>query len=302
MKSGLCAYVYALKEAPSFFEIKALNYVNALEKASKLGFKGVGGIIRTKDMDDASITRLRETAESASIEIAEFITMVGDDRLSDKKKEVREAGIKFFRDSARMASELGAKIINTQSQTPFPYEREPSEIWGEAIIKVNVPYNLDWNKIWERYVEAVGKCADIAHEERLLWAIEPHPFQTVDNTNMALKIMEDVGSNALGVCFDTAQSLISAELPSISIYKLRNHIFHTHISDNLGSLFSPRHLTPGRGRIGWDEVLKALKAVGYDYFLTLEISDEPLEMLDEVHIKGMTFLREVAEKQGIKIE
>ncbi len=296
MKFGCCLYVFV---PGPFFEKKALGYVDAVKRASKLGFKGTGGITRTKDMDYTSIGRIRETSESLDLEVVEFITMVGDHSLSDEREEVRKAGIEYFKESVQMASELGAKIINTQSHDPFPYETRPD--FSQPIITVDVPAGFDWDKVWERYVETIGRCADIVKEANLLWAMEHHPFQIVDNTNMDLKLIEDVGSEALGICFDTAQVLLAVEIPAISIYKLKDRIFHAHLSDNLGSIISPRHLTPGRGRIEWGSVLKALKDVGYDSFLTLEISMPP-EILDEEHVRGMSFLREVAKKIGFEIE
>ena len=116
---------------------------------------------------------------------------------------------------------------------------------------------------------------------------------------MAVKLIEDVGSKNLGICFDTAQVLAALEIPSVSIHKLKNHIFHTHISDNLGSIHSNPHLTPDMGKIDWDETLKALKTIEYNYFLSLEIWELEFQKLDDEYIKGVNFLRELCNKYGI---
>ena len=48
-------------------------------------------------------------------------------------------------------------------------------------------------------------------------------------------------------------------------------------------------------------IFKALRDVGYDYFLGLEIQG-PVETVDEEYSRGMAFLKSVADKQNIRIE
>ena len=70
-------------------------------------------------------------------------------------------------------------------------------------------------------------------------------------------------------------------------------IFGAHISDNNGIISDTIHLTPGRGNIDWEGVLKALEIIGYKGFLTMEIGHLGLlEMYDEdvnieEHIRGI---------------
>ena len=304
MKFGCTAYAFALQSGigvSSIFNLKALDYTAAITKAAKLGFKGASCIIQTKDMNDSAIMRLKETADSVCVTIVELVGLFGDNRLSSDKLEVREEGIIAFKESAQAASKLGAKVLNIQSHDPFPYKPNPSAIWKDAIIKVDIPRGLDWKRVWDTYVQTIGRCADIAQDEGVLLAMEHHPFQIVDNTNMNLKLIEDVGSENLGVCFDTAQALMAVEIPALSIHKLKDRIFHTHLSDNLGSFSRPRHLTPGRGQMDWDGILKALEDIGYDYFLSLEIQGSA-ETLDEEYSKGKTFLKNAADKLNIRIE
>jgi sugar phosphate isomerase/epimerase len=304
MKFGCTVYVFAMKPGPGIspmLNLKALDYVDAIKQAAKLGFKGASCIIQTKDMDDSAILKLKETAESFHMTIVELVGLFGDSRLSDEDTKVRQEGIRAFEESAQVASKLGAKVLNIQSQDPFPYKRNPVAMWKDVIIKVDIPTGFNWKRVWDTYVQTIGRCVDIAHDEGVLLAMERHPFQIVDNTNMDLKLIEDVGSESLGVCYDTAQVLMAVEIPALSIYKLKDRIFHTHLSDNLGSFSRPRHLMPGRGQMDWDVILKALKDVGYDYFLSLEIQT-PTETLDEEYRRGMAFLKSVADKQNIKIE
>jgi sugar phosphate isomerase/epimerase len=99
------------------------------------------------------------------------------------------------------------------------------------------------------------------------------------------------------------------ETPAVAILRLKDRIFHTHISDNDAS--SNVHWRPGKGKIDWVSVLKALKAVGYDYVLSVELEDVPgvsrsgldaEPIYDTELTKAIEFLKATGKEAGVKVE
>jgi len=280
-----------------------------IQKVSELGFSGVALLSSTslEGIDETyrgkRLREFKELLDSLGLEVAEFIAW--NYGLLDKRKEVGEASLEHFRQCAQVAAELGTKVLNTPSHVPIPWDGPITklfQLWRGSAFKVDVPSDFNWKKMWEYYVDLIGRCSDIASDNGLLYAMEGHPFCVIGNTDAMLRLIEAVGSKYLGACYDTCHVVQAGEIPAVSVYKLGDKIFHCHISDNEGSIDSPPHMTPGRGRIDWRAVLRALKNVGYNGFLSIELIDMPNEMLDEEHLRAMTFLREMANKEGFEIE
>jgi len=141
-------------------------------------------------------------------------------------------------------------------------------------------------------------------------ALEPHPWRIVNNADAMLRLIEHVGSKALGMNFDPSHLFPMGETPAVAILRLKGRIFHTHISDNDAS--SNVHWRPGKGKIDWVSVLKALKAIGYDYVLSVELEDVPgvsrhgqedaEPIYDTELTKAMEFLKATGKEAGVKVE
>lgn len=141
------------------------------------------------------------------------------------------------------------------------------------------------------------------------YAVEPHPFRLICNADGMLRLLEHVGSKAIGMNWDPSHLFPSGETPAISILRLKERIFHTHISDNDAT--TNVHWRPGKGKIDWKSCLKAMKVIGYDNVLSLELEDAPgassqngprnAERIFDVELNiAMRFLEEIAEEVNIK--
>jgi len=119
-------------------------------------------------------------------------------------------------------------------------------------------------------VESIGMCADIVSNNGIRLAIEGHTHVIVAHTDSVLRLIDEVKSNSLGMNFDTGWQFIQREYVPISIHKLGKRLFHVHIRDGDGSLYYG--LPPGQGIIDWDEVVEALRHIGYNGVLSLELN------------------------------
>jgi D-psicose/D-tagatose/L-ribulose 3-epimerase len=52
-----------------------------------------------------------------------------------------------------------------------------------------------------------------------------------------------------------------------------SRLFTTHLQDNMGK--QDDHIAPGMGVIDWDDVSRAIKEIGYNRTLMLELTDAP---------------------------
>jgi sugar phosphate isomerase/epimerase len=147
----------------------------------------------------------------------------------------------------------------------------------EALARIGVPaatIHADWPR---------GSLFSAA--EGLAWQIE--------SLRELLKIGQDLGVRIMYEPIDTARDTpanlktILTKLPDLlchldlghcnlfgkkpeeMIRRFATRLHHVHLHDNTGA--ADLHLPPGAGTIAWPAVLRALKEVGYDRTITLEV-------------------------------
>jgi sugar phosphate isomerase/epimerase len=95
------------------------------------------------------------------------------------------------------------------------------------------------------------------------------------------KLIDSVGSDALGICFDSSHANVTKLDMSQAIHECGDRLLATHISDNDGS--GDQHKMPFGGNIDWKSVVSAMKEIGYGELFNLEIPGEnraPLPVRD----------------------
>ena len=64
-----------------------------------------------------------------------------------------------------------------------------------------------------------------------------------------------------------------ATIPNITVYRLGKNIIHLHVSDNDG--VTNVHWRPGMGKIDWVAMFQALKDIGFNGTVSIELEDVP---------------------------
>jgi sugar phosphate isomerase/epimerase len=140
--------------------------------------------------------------------------------------------------------------------------------------------------------EACGSLANYADSLRAHFAIETGP-----ETALTLKgFLDSLGSRGVAVNLDPANFvMVTGDDPAAAVHTLKDYIVHTHAKDGKRCYYrdpeevygmteshivtSPSYeeLPLGAGAVDWDAYLAALRAVGYDGFLTVEreAGDDP---------------------------
>ena len=305
MKFGAC--VWPFRWVPP--------YEDAITRIAKLGFKGVELIAWDRRVLDEYYTSnrikdLRELLESLGLELTEFVSTPRG--MASLRKEDQDAALEHFKKLVEVTSRFDTKIVNTVS--PWPFQTRPPDIKERPLMQVfsyDIRYDQDMDAIWESYVNLMRKFADVVEAAGLRYAVEPHPFRLVSNVDGMLRLVDQVGSKAIGMNWDPSHLFPSGETPAVGILRLKGRVFHTHISDN--DAVTNCHWRPGTGKIDWESVLRALKAVGYNYVLSLELEDAPgashggvpeavSPTFDTENLKAMEYLSDLARNLNIDTE
>lgn len=163
----------------------------------------------------------------------------------------RRVRIDHTRRAIDLCAELGAPHITTEPGGPLA----PGQSRSSAI-------NL--------FVEVLKPLAEHAQSRGVLLLVEPEPGLLIETTDQYLEVAERVDNPALGLNFDVGHAFCMAEPIPAQIVKLAPHIRHFHLED-IAATRVHHHMVPGTGAIDFAEVIEAIRAIGYDGWLTVEL-------------------------------
>lgn len=160
--------------------------------------------------------------------------------------------------AVHLAKQLGARTVSTEPGGPLPdgWTREQAfETFREGLHEA------------ARHAEAAGV--------RLL--IEPEPGMIIQSAADFEQFMHGVRSPAVGLNFDLGHFFCVGEDPAALIRRFGRRIEHVHLED-IPPDRKHFHLPPGRGAIDFRAVADALRAIGYNGWVTVELypfQDDP---------------------------
>jgi fructoselysine 3-epimerase len=161
-------------------------------------------------------------------------------------KEEREFTVKHYKDVIRLAHDWEC----------------PTVMW----IAGWVVFGTSQKDAWNYSLEGLQKCANYAKELGVTFVVEPTPTDSnlIETADDALMLAEESGESNVKVMFDTFHALYRNEVSSDYVYRMKDKLHHVHIADN-------DRLPPGQGACNFDAVLKALKEIDYQGYLTMEV-------------------------------
>jgi sugar phosphate isomerase/epimerase len=149
-----------------------------------------------------------------------------------------------------LAKELGAKCITTEPGGPI--EGRP------------------WSKCLKLFVEELKPVVEHAEREQVLLLVEPEPDLLIETADQYLEFASKISSPYLGLNFDIGHSYCVKDEPPETIRRLAKLIRHVHLED-IAATRVHHHLIPGEGAIDFGATLSALKEIGYDGWVTIEL-------------------------------
>jgi len=149
-----------------------------------------------------------------------------------------------------LAKELGAPNITTEPGGPLE--------------------NMTRRHGMDLFVEEIKPAIEHAERVGVQLLVEPEPELLIEKSDQYLELAERLPSPALGLNFDVGHFYCVGEDPAEAIRKLRAHIRHVHLED-IAATRVHEHLIPGRGAIDFAAVFRALREIGYEGWVTVEL-------------------------------
>jgi sugar phosphate isomerase/epimerase len=118
-------------------------------------------------------------------------------------------------------------------------------------------------------VSRVRELCKVAEDAGVCLAMEPEPPSIFANTNDFLRLCAEIQSPALGINFDAGHAFLADPDIYESIASLKGLIRHGHIEDMQRG--QHLHLMPGEGDMDLPRTFRALRAAGFDGYMSLDL-------------------------------
>jgi sugar phosphate isomerase/epimerase len=185
---------------------------------------------------------------------------------------VRQQATRALEEAVAVAQTLNSDLVYFHSAPHPSWTIEFKRLYDDFSppVHVDIPPAFSWDDAWKEYVAAIQGFTRIAERAKVRLAMEIRPYEMVTNADGMRRLVDAVGSSALGLVFDTAHFLVQKELLPVAIEKLKDRIYLVHLADNDG--LSDYHWAPGKGTVPWDSVLHALHKIGYGGFANIDVA------------------------------
>ncbi len=217
-------------------------------RMAKLGFDGVEiPLFATEGFDTALVKRaLNDSGMKCTI----CTVMPPDGSLIDPDPANRQNGVDYLKRIIDIAEAISCEVICGPIHSPV------GRLVGRGRIEVE----------WSHAVLALKNVMEHAEAAHMPIALEPlNRFETyfLNVAEDAVKLADEVGSSLIGLHYDTFHANIEEKDPVAAIRNSGSKLIHFHCSENDRGIV-------GTGHVPWDESFAALKAIGYDSWLTVE--------------------------------
>jgi sugar phosphate isomerase/epimerase len=193
---------------------------------------------------------------------------------------------------ARMLKEYHLELPAIASHTSM-VERDPDTAarhWARltAAVDLAVDWALDgtppaidtnvggapeqWDGLRSLMIERVSELVRYGEQRGVVIAIEPQVGSMLDTPARVLYLLDAIQSPYLKLNFDISHFNVMG-IPIVeSVAALAQHTIHTHVKDERGVVPNYEFLIPGEGEFNYVAYLEAMRAQGYDGYITAEIS------------------------------
>jgi sugar phosphate isomerase/epimerase len=261
--------------------IAALGY-DGLELLADVPHAWPAGLL---DVQKRAILQAMERSRLAFSNINAFMMNAINDRRQpywhpsfiEPEPNYRQVRIDHTKRALDLCADLGAPHITTEPGGPIA----PGQSRQDAI---------------DLFVEVLKPLAQHAHDKGVLLLIEPEPELLLETTDQYLEVAERLNAPSIGLNFDVGHAFCVREDLPRAIAKLAPHIRHYHLED-IAATRVHHHLVPGTGAIDFKAVISAIRATGYDGWLTVELYpflDDP----DTAASQALEVLRPLIQSDG----
>lgn len=271
-----CCWLYAISRYGYPPSLK--DTFRALKEMREMGFEA-GELEGVREANLRAVygarKELKAFCRDIGLKIMNFCPILPDIVSPDARR--RRKAVELFDLGAELACFLGSRQVQIDSFTP------PLQFKGEAPYKkavrfnqryvVRVPAGFSWGRQWDALVDGIGRCKRIARRNKLTLLLEPRVGEMISNTDAMLRLIAAIGGDNFGAVLDTGHQYSQKEILPLAVMKLGKAIKYVHASDNDG--LANEHRALGDGSIDWPGLMLALKRVGFNGYVGVDVGHVP---------------------------
>jgi inosose dehydratase len=133
-------------------------------------------------------------------------------------------------------------------------------------------HSEDWEPLKGMLFERMGALVRYGEERGVVIAAEPHVSNMLDSVDRVLELLDAIRSPFLKLNFDISHFNVQGVPYEESVAALAPHTVHTHVKSERGRAPDHEFLIPGEHPFDWVGYLHAMRAAGYDEYITAEVS------------------------------
>ena len=198
---------------------------------------------------------------------------------------VRQRCAKEMMDTARAARKFGVDVVNGFTG---------SSVWGMFYFFPPTG-QADIDKGYEDFANRWLPILEVFKQEGVKFGLEVHPTEIAYDVVTARRALDAIDDHPnFGFNFDPSHFIHQFVDPVYFLDEFPDRIFHMHVKDSrvqingrnsiLASHLDfgdPRRgwdfVSPGRGDVNWDQIIRALNRIGYDGPLSIEWEDSGMD-------------------------
>ncbi|PFP24452.1 sugar phosphate isomerase [Bacillus sp. AFS073361] len=220
---------------------------DSIKRLKKYGYQGVelAGEPYTIDIEET-----KELLSKYELECSSICGIFTPERdLSSPNNEIRKKAVEYVKRSVDLAKTLHASTLI---------------VVPTCVGKLSPETTLE--EEWNNAIQSVKEAGLYAKEQGITIAIEAlNRYETylVNNLTLALRFVEEVNVEGVGVMADLFHMSIEERDMRDSIMKISRYLAHVHIADNTRE-------AAGLGQTNFAPVISLLKELGYKGYITME--------------------------------
>ncbi len=202
-----------------------------------------------------------------------------------KPEGVRQRAAEEIKNTARAAKRFGVNVVNGFTG---------SSVWGAFYFfppTTQAYVQAGYDDFAARWLPIL----DVFRQEGIKFALEVHPTEIAYDLITSQRALDALsGHESFGFNFDPSHLIHQFIDPVEFIDAFGDRIFHVHVKDSRVQLTGrnsilashldfgdPRRgwdfVSPGRGEVRWDPIIRALNRIGYDGPLSIEWEDSGMD-------------------------
>ncbi len=245
---------FAISLQPTVF--KAISFGDWRKQIALLSSFGYNGVeLAVREPSKIDNVQLQKTLEENNLKVSAIGTgqvfLEEGLSLSDKDSMIRKRAVTRIKDHINLAALLNTQVII-------------------GLIRGNNINEIGIKKV-EFLKESFKRICEYAAQYNTMITIEPlNRYETcfLNTVDETIEFINQIGYKGLKVLLDTFHMNIEEKNMCESIEKAKEYVAHFHFADS-------NRKCPGAGHIDYKKIIKKIKEIKYDKFISAEILPSP---------------------------